>query len=132
MFSLQVITQSKIVYSGEVSQVQFATPRGKLTVLADHTPIVTQLEVCKLEVTDPSGKLTWLVLNGGLAYYAEGKLSILTDDAQLGHELDTVKIQQAIENAKTKMYATAEKPELIKLEKTLQYELFKARLTEQV
>ena len=69
-FHLSVLTPEKSVFEGAVEYVEVPGAAGYLGVLAHHAPLITMLKDGRLEMRDPSGRVTaWHVTGGFLGKY---------------------------------------------------------------
>ena len=83
VLQLEVITPSKQLFSGEVSQVSLVTTRGQIEVLPGHAQMVAVLDIGVAHLDFPGGFGYGLALHGGVMKIHPG---------QVEDELDTVRI----------------------------------------
>jgi len=95
---LEIITPEKKVYSEEVDQVSLPTSMGEITVLANHIPLVTEINPGEI-IIKKAGKEHNLVTGNGFAQVSAKKVSVLTNMAESGSEMDEKKIQEARKRA---------------------------------
>ncbi len=78
-FKLIIVTPEKIIYDGEVSSIVAPGDVGYLGILADHAPIITSLTTGKLELTDPNGTKSTMMISGGFMEVVKNTATILVD-----------------------------------------------------
>ncbi len=81
-YSLQIITPTESVYSGEIESLVAPGALGYLGVLAHHAPLMTSLTKGDLNLREADGKtLTFQVEGGILEVHPEGT-TILTESIE--------------------------------------------------
>jgi len=95
---VEVVSPERVVFSGEATQVITRTlGGGEIAFLAGHAPFLAALipNHSRLYLTD--GSILDVAVHGGFVEVSNGKVSILTDFAELGSEIDKAKAQADIE-----------------------------------
>ena len=87
-FRFDLVSPEKLLFSGEVSQVDVPGSEGDFGVLAGHAPFVTTLRPGILVVREEGGGELRIVVNGGFAEVAPTGLTILADSAVPIDEFD--------------------------------------------
>ncbi len=105
---IEIVTPEKIAYSEDADQVTIPTPEGEITVLPNHTSLVTQLLPGEL-IVKKSGQYSILASGGGFAEVTGKKVSVVTDLAQRPEEIDERDAEEARKRAES---ALAEKERL--------------------
>ena len=67
MLKLKIVSPEKIVFQGEVESVLVAGTLGSFAILKDHAPIISSLEVGKVEYTTQEGKQNMNIKGGFVA-----------------------------------------------------------------
>ncbi|HEY0233813.1 MAG TPA: F0F1 ATP synthase subunit epsilon [Afipia sp.] len=88
-FHLDLVSPEKIVFSGEVEQVDVPGAEGDFGVLAGHSPLVATVRPGVMTVT-VNGKHEKIIVLGGLAEVSEKGLTVLADTATSLAELDKI------------------------------------------
>jgi F-type H+-transporting ATPase subunit epsilon len=86
-FHFELVSPEKLLFSGEVEQVDVPGAEGDFGVLADHAPMVTTLRPGILTVHGAGGEQKIVVL-GGFAEVAAGGLTVLAEVAAAAEEID--------------------------------------------
>ena len=95
-FHFDLVSPEKLLFSGEVDQVDVPGTEGDFGVLAGHAPLVSALRPGIMTVT-VNGKAQRMVVLGGFAEVsAEGTLTVLADLADLLEEFDRDVLEQRI------------------------------------
>jgi F-type H+-transporting ATPase subunit epsilon len=95
-FETSLVSPEKLVFSGEVDQVDLPGAEGDLGVLAGHEPMVTLLRP-GIVVIRAGGDDRKFVVLGGLAELSRVELTILADTAQSIEEFDIAWFRSEIE-----------------------------------
>jgi F-type H+-transporting ATPase subunit epsilon len=86
-FHFDLVSPEKLLFAGEVTQVDLPGSEGDLGVLAGHAPLVTALRPGILVVFREGGDLR-VVVNGGFAEVGPAGLTVLADMAVPVEEFD--------------------------------------------
>jgi len=86
-FRFELVSPEKLLFSGEVQQVDVPGIEGDFGVLADHAPMVTTVRPGILTVHAASGVQKIVVL-GGFAEVSEDGLTVLADVAEAVEDID--------------------------------------------
>jgi F-type H+-transporting ATPase subunit epsilon len=102
-FHFDLVAPDKLLFSGDVDQVDVPGAEGDFGVLAGHAPLVAMLRPGFLTIFAGGAKLRMVVLGGFAEVSAEG-LTVLADVASAAEEFDrgilTARIEKAEENIK--------------------------------
>jgi F-type H+-transporting ATPase subunit epsilon len=97
-FHFDLVSPEKLLFSGEVSQVDVPGSEGEFGVLAGHAPLVTTLQPGILVIHGESGELR-VVVNGGFAEVDAVGLTVLADLAVPVDEFDLAVLAGVIKDA---------------------------------
>jgi F-type H+-transporting ATPase subunit epsilon len=86
-FQFDLVSPEKLLFSGEVTQVDVPGSEGDFGVLAGHAPMVTTLRPGILVVYRDGGELQ-VVVNGGFAEVSPTGMTVLADMAVPRDEFD--------------------------------------------
>jgi F-type H+-transporting ATPase subunit epsilon len=86
-FHFELVSPEKLLFSGEVAQVDVPGAEGDFGVLAEHAPMVTTLRPGILTVHGAGGEQK-IVVFGGFAEVAAGGLTVLAEVAAAAEEID--------------------------------------------
>ena len=96
-FHFDLVGPEKLVFSGEVDQVDVPGSEGDFGVLAGHAPMVTTLRPGILVVYRDGGELR-VVVNGGFAEVSPTGLTVLADMAVPQDEFDPTVLDGVIKD----------------------------------
>jgi F-type H+-transporting ATPase subunit epsilon len=94
-FRFDLVSPTKLVYSGNVTQVDVSGVEGDFGVLAGHAPAVATLKPGILTVFGDGAPKRFVVL-GGFAEVSPTELTVLADAASLLGEADRALIAERI------------------------------------
>jgi F-type H+-transporting ATPase subunit epsilon len=86
-FHFDLVSPEKLLFAGDVAQVDLPGSEGDMGVLAGHAPLVTALRPGILVVHRDGGDLR-VVVNGGFAEVGPAGLTVLADMAVPVEEFD--------------------------------------------
>ena len=110
----ELVSPEKLVFSGEVEQVDVPGAEGDFGVLAGHAPMVTTLRPGILTVKVGGGEQKIVVLGGFAEVSAQG-LTVLADMAESVDAIDRGMIAQRMSELEKQIAATQAGSELDKL-----------------
>jgi F-type H+-transporting ATPase subunit epsilon len=96
-FHFDLVSPEKLLFSGQVEQVDLPGSEGDLGVLAGHAPIVTTLRPGILTIFE-EGKQTPVVVNGGFAEVGPTGLTVLADMAVPREDFDVAVLAGTIKD----------------------------------
>ena len=79
-FKLRVISQTGLLFEGNVESLVAPGTEGYLGVLAHHAPLLTGLQSGTLTYRSPQGETTEKNLSGGFLEVSNNEAVILADD----------------------------------------------------
>ncbi len=101
---VEVITPDRVVLSSEADVVVAPGVEGQFGVLIGHVPFLSALEIGEAYYRD-GGRLEYLFVNGGFAEVTGTKVTIVTESAELGREIDVERAKRARERAERRLGA---------------------------
>ena len=78
MLKLKIVSPEKVVFQGDVESVLLPGTLGSFEILNDHAPIISSLEVGKVEYTTQEGKQT-LDIQGGFVECKKNEVSLCVE-----------------------------------------------------
>jgi F-type H+-transporting ATPase subunit epsilon len=81
-FTFRLVTPQRVVFEGPVLSIQAPGSEGYLGVLAHHAPLITALKAGRLEMRDPSGRVSAYHVGGGFLEVSNNRASVLADSAE--------------------------------------------------
>jgi F-type H+-transporting ATPase subunit epsilon len=97
---VELVAADRLVWSGEATMVIARTTEGDLGVLPGHAPLLSVIIEGVVDVTTTEGE-TWVAaVDAGFLSVAHDRVSILSERAEMSHEIDLEKARHEIERAK--------------------------------
>jgi F-type H+-transporting ATPase subunit epsilon len=97
---VELVSPEKVVFSGEATQVITRTlGGGEIAFLPGHAPFVGALTENHTRITLADGGQLDVAVHGGFVQVGSNKVSILSDIAELGDDIDRPRAQAAAERA---------------------------------
>lgn len=94
----EIVTQERLVYSGQVDMVVLDGDEGRMGILPNHSPLLTTLQVSEMRVKKGQQEETFAV-GGGVLEVRPDRVTVLADVAEHADEIDIVRAQAAKERA---------------------------------
>jgi F-type H+-transporting ATPase subunit epsilon len=113
-FHFELVSPEKLLFSGDVEQVDLPGAGGDFGVLANHAPMVTTLRPGILTVHASGGKQRIVVL-GGFAEVSKDGLTVLANVAEAEEDIDHGMITSRIDDLESRIAKTEPGDELDKL-----------------
>jgi F-type H+-transporting ATPase subunit epsilon len=104
-----IVTPEKVIYQDEVDQVTIPAVDGEITILPEHTPLVTLMQAGALRVKKEGAEVLMAVSSGFVEVRQNNHLVILADTAERAENLD---IERAEEGRKREEKILTEKQTL--------------------
>jgi F-type H+-transporting ATPase subunit epsilon len=101
-FSFELASPARLVFSGEVEQVDVPGAEGDFGVLAGHAPLITALRPGILTIREAGGAKRLYVRDGFAEVNSLG-LTVLAESATPVEELDSGELQKEIEAAEARL-----------------------------
>jgi len=97
-FRFELVSPERLVFAGEVSQVDVPGEEGEFGILAGHAPYIATLKPGLLTIYG-NGEPQRIVVRGGLAEMGPTGLTVLAEQAVPVAEINAAMIAQAIKDS---------------------------------
>ncbi len=97
-FHFELVSPERLIFSGEVEQVDVPGEEGEFGVFAGHAPFIATLKPGMLRVYGSSGAPQRIVVRGGFAEVGPTGLTVLAEQAVAAEEYDPAMIDEAIKD----------------------------------
>ena len=88
VMQVELVAADRLVWSGEARMVVARTTEGDVGILPDHAPMLSLMVDGVVDVTTSEGE-TWVAaVDAGFLSVAANRISILSEHAQMSHEVD--------------------------------------------
>src|SRR4029078_1035486 len=100
----ELVSPEKVVFSGEATQVITRTlGGGEIAFLPGHAPFVGALTENHTRITLADGSPLHVAVHGGFVQVGNNKVSILSDIAELGADIDRARAMAARDRAEAEL-----------------------------
>ncbi len=100
LLQVELVAADRLVWSGEATMVIARTTEGDVGILPGHAPVLSLLVDGVVDVRTPENE-TWVAaVDAGFLSVAGDRVSILSEHAEMSHEIDLEKARQELERAK--------------------------------
>lgn len=96
---VEVVSPEKVLFSGEAKQVITRTLDGEVAFLPGHAPFLGALANCHTRITLADDTVLDVAVHGGFVQVSGNTVSILSDIAELGDQIDRARALRAQEAA---------------------------------
>jgi F-type H+-transporting ATPase subunit epsilon len=98
---VELVAADRTVWSGEATMVIARTTEGDIGVLPNHAPTLSLMVDGVVEVNTAEGEVWVAAVDAGFLSVAENRVSVLSEHAEMSHEIDLEKARQDLERAQT-------------------------------
>jgi F-type H+-transporting ATPase subunit epsilon len=100
LLRVELVAADRLVWSGEATMVIARTTEGDVGILPHHAPMLSLMVDGVVDVQTPEGE-TWVAaVDAGFLSVANNRISILSEHAEMSHEIDLEKARTELERAK--------------------------------
>jgi F-type H+-transporting ATPase subunit epsilon len=106
-FQVDVVSAEESIFSGEARFVALPGEAGELGIYARHTPLITRIKPGSVRIERPDGSEEFIFVAGGILEVQPNAVTVLSDTAIRGKDLDDEKAnaakaaaEEALRNAK--------------------------------
>ncbi|MFH0834439.1 MAG: ATP synthase F1 subunit epsilon [Patescibacteria group bacterium] len=129
-FQLTVLSAERQLYSGEAKALTAMTEMGEVTVMANHIPLVANLQAGELTI-QKEGSPDYLFAAGGvLEFTPENECRVLADAAEHIHEIDEKRAEEARERARKAIEQAESEPQVAEAQAALMRAIARLRIAE--
>jgi F-type H+-transporting ATPase subunit epsilon len=109
-FHVDVVSAHESIYSGEARFVVLPGEAGELGIYPRHTPLITRVKPGAVRIEKPNGEEEFVFIAGGILEVQPNRVTVLSDTAIRGKDLDEEKAnearrvaEEALKNARTEI-----------------------------
>lgn len=103
-FRIDVVSPERVVFSGETTQIITRTMGGgEIAFLPGHAAFLGALTENHTRVWLSDGTIMNLAIHGGFVEVSNNVVTLLSDGAELGSEIDIERARRALERAEEQM-----------------------------
>ena len=92
---VDVVSAEELIFSGEARFVALPGEAGELGILPKHTPLITRIKPGSVRIELPNGDEEFVFVAGGILEVQPDRVTVLSDTAIRGKDLDDKKAEEA-------------------------------------
>jgi F-type H+-transporting ATPase subunit epsilon len=101
--NLEIVTPSKITFSGGIKSITIPGVMGSFQVLFNHAPIMSIFEIGLIKVNLDGTKLLYFATGGGTVEVLNNSVLVLADSLEAVDVIDLERAKRALERAKRRL-----------------------------
>ncbi|HZW38034.1 MAG TPA: F0F1 ATP synthase subunit epsilon [Ignavibacteriaceae bacterium] len=117
--SLEIITPSKLIYSGIIKSITVPGTMGSFQVLVNHAPLLATFEIGEIKIVYPNGETVYYATGGGTIEVNNNKVEVLADTLETFNEIDIERAKKAKERAAERLKNRDKETDLDRAESAL-------------
>lgn len=99
VLTVSLVAADRVVWQGEATMVIARTTEGDVGILPNHAPVLSLMVDGVVDIQTPEGE-TWVAaVDAGFLSVADNRISILSEHAEMSHEIDLEKARHDLERA---------------------------------
>ena len=128
--NLQVVSQEKELLNTQVEAVNVPTSEGEITILPDHVPLITKIQVGELRYQNNHKWNSIVVSNGFMTVSPNNKITVMVDSATHARDISLGQAQSAVKKAQESMRQSKNRREMIMAEASLRLALLEMKVAQ--
>jgi F-type H+-transporting ATPase subunit epsilon len=101
VLQVELVAADRLVWSGQATMVIARTTEGDVGVLPNHAPMLSLMVDGIVDITTGDGE-TWIAaVDAGFLSVANNRISILSEHAEMSHDIDLERARQDLERAQS-------------------------------
>ncbi|MFE2725313.1 F0F1 ATP synthase subunit epsilon [Kitasatospora sp. NPDC059327] len=112
---VELVAADRKVWSGAATIVVARTASGDTGIMPGHTPVLSVLETGPVTIRTVDGGTVIAAVHGGFISFADNKLSLLAEIAELADEIDVARAERALSQAQSDLDEHAERRAEVRL-----------------
>ena len=100
---VEIVSAEEAIWSGEGAMVFAPGISGELGIAPRHTPLITRLKPGDVRVQQEDGEQQFFFITGGLLEVQPHLVTVLSDTAMRGEDLDEVSARESMKKAEEKL-----------------------------
>lgn len=109
---VEVVSADRVVWSGKATNIIAKTVDGDIGILPGHSPVLGVLVPGAVEVLTPDGQREIVAVGGGFISVAGGRVSILSEFAELSGEIKVSDAEHNLREAEAELEGGNESAEV--------------------
>ena len=97
---VELVAADRLVWSGEARMVIARTSEGDVGILPNHAPMLSLMVDGVVDVRTADGETWMAAVDAGFLSVAGNRISILSEQAEMSHEIDLERARTDLERAR--------------------------------
>lgn len=123
-FELKILTPETKLFSGKVASLTLPTEAGIITVLRNHTPIISSVSIGEVKIKENNQEKTFHIQGGVLDVKQDGSVFLLADTEIKNFEKTESELEEAIKKANESMKVKLSEEEFAHFESEIERDLY--------
>lgn len=119
VLNLEIVTPSKVTYSGEIESITVPGTMGSFQVLKNHAPLISTFEVGIIKIQEKV-ESKYFATGGGTIEVQDNKVLVLADSFEAPANIDLDRAKSAMDRAKDRLANRTENIDVARAEAALQ------------
>ncbi len=102
-FALTIATPAATLFEGEATSLNVPAADGRLGVLAGHAPMVAELAIGEIVVTDSADVKVHLATAGGVLRVEATGVVVVSEASEVASAIDIERAQRALDRARQRL-----------------------------
>ncbi len=107
-FTVQIASPERVCFEREVVSLRAPAYDGYLGVMANHAPMVAELQVGALKLVDADGAEELVAVSGGFLSVSDNTAIVLADSAEAAVDIDAARAQESHQRARERLAGLTE------------------------
>ncbi len=116
---VDIVSAEGEIYSGDANMVYAPAKMGEVGIAPRHAPLLTALKPGEVRVEDPQGEEHFFYITGGMLEVQPHLVTVLSDTALRGDQLDEAAALAARDEAATALEGVSEETDLARAQAEL-------------
>ena len=100
---LEIITPTKVAFTGNVKSLTVPGSLGSFQVLFNHAPLISTFEVGRIKLENEQAEANEFATSGGTIEVKDNVILVLADSLESKEEIDIIRAQGALQRAKNRL-----------------------------
>ncbi len=113
---LEIISPSKIIFSGKINSVSVPGEIGNFQILYNHAPIISTLTIGEIKFITESNETFRFATNGGFVMVLKNRVTIVSDSLIKSTDIDVKEVERELSKFKEEIKEKRKKGNVENLE----------------
>jgi len=119
LIKIEVVTPTGLAFAETVIAVTVTGSKGSFQVLYNHAPILSNIEVGKIKITDKENQEKYYATGGGTIEVLNNNVLILVESFESSEQIDKKRAEESMERAKKRLQKSEKEIDYTRAENSL-------------